>query len=130
MNEKILVVDDEESIRYTFTSLLSNAGYQVATSETLSDAMEIIGREMFDLIYLDIAVGLENGLDALREVKKQPPACPIVMITGTPNPKTIVQAIKSGASDYLAKPIRPPSLLYITQKVLAANTANPQGVAP
>jgi len=124
MSKKILIVDDEESIRYSFESLLNDAGYQVATAASIPDCMQIVEKASFDLIYLDIAVGQENGLDALRDLKKRFPSCPIVMITGAPGSKTIIDAINHGASDYLAKPIRPFSLQYITEKVLAESAAS------
>lgn len=119
MREKILVADDEESIRFTFSSFLSDAGYRVETTDSVSGCIRIMGQEPIDLLFLDIGFGRESGLDGLRQIKEQFPGCPIVMITGNPQTTTITRARQCGATDYLVKPIRQASLLYIARKVLA-----------
>ena len=122
MKGRILIADDEESVRYTFSSFLGDAGYIVCAVSTLYDCMEKLKVETFDLIFLDIKFGSENGLDALREIKSRSLNCPVVMITGNPNPETIIEARRCGAVDYLAKPVREASLLYITEKTLSQNS--------
>jgi len=120
MSKKILIADDEESIRFTFKEFLTDAGYEVSTVDTLRSCMQQLERQKYDLLYLDINLGKDNGLNAIKEIKSKQPACKVVMITGAFNSRAIVTARLNGASDYLAKPIRHESLLFITQKELPA----------
>ena len=75
-----------------------------------------------DLLFLDISLGNDDGIEAIKSLKVLQPECSIVIITGAPDPRTIVKARSYGAKDYLAKPIREASLLYIAQKTLAHKT--------
>ena len=119
MNEKILIADDEEAIRLTFAEFLHDAGYRVATVNTLSKCIEKMQDETFDLLFLDIMFGNENGLDAIRSIKEMQPNCKIVVITGNPQPRSLVTAKMEGAIDFLTKPVRQASLLYNVKKVLS-----------
>jgi DNA-binding NtrC family response regulator len=123
MKEKILIADDEESIRFTFSEFLDGAGYQVTTTESLSDCIKKMQTEAYDLLFLDIGFGVDNGIEAIEGIKVLQPDCSVVIITGVPDSKTILKARKNGAVDYLAKPIREASLLYITRKVLQESPA-------
>ena len=119
MKSKILIVDDEESIRYTFDQFLTEAGYEVETADSMQACLEKVRQEPFDLLFLDINLGEENGLDALDPIRKLQPECSIVMITGAFSSKSVLKARIHGASDYLAKPIRKASLLYVAGKELS-----------
>ena len=121
MPKNILIADDEESIRFPFEEFLNDAGYNVTTVDNLQACLEHLKRKSYDLLYLDINLGKDNGLDAIKEIKSLQPACKVVMITGAFNSRAIVTARMQGASDYLAKPIRHESLLYITKKELQDN---------
>ena len=123
MNEKILIADDEESIRFTFADFLTGGGYRVETTESLSCCIKKMQTEPFDLLFLDISLGSDNGIEAIQGLKALQPGCSIVIITGAPSPRTIAKARGYGAADYLAKPIREASLLYIAQKVLVHKIA-------
>lgn len=118
MNEKILITDDEESIRYTFRDFLQNAGYQASTADSLPDCLEKMQAEPFDLLFLDIGLGVDNGIEAIEQLKALQPQCKIVIITGSPRLQSLVEAKKCGATDYLTKPVREASLLYNARKVL------------
>ena len=126
MKERILIADDEESIRFTFADFLSSGGYEVETSDTLSNCIKRMQSGPFDLLFLDISFGTENGIEAIQTLKVLQPDCAVVIITGDPRPETTVQARRYGAVDYLAKPVREASLLYIAQKVLTRKTAESQ----
>jgi len=119
MKENILVADDEECIRFTFTSFLQDVGYQVETADSLSNCIKNMQAEPFDLLFLDIGIGSDNSIESIQELKAMQPNCSIVIITGAPDSKTISKARRYGAVDYLVKPIRQASLLYIAQKTLA-----------
>ncbi len=113
----ILVVDDEESIRYTFENFLSDQGHEVATAKDYDTAIKEIAKNEFDLIFMDIILGGKTGMDLLQETKEKNLRCPVVMITGYPNVETASDAVRLGAFDYIFKPIKQETLLH------TANTA-------
>jgi DNA-binding NtrC family response regulator len=118
MSSKILVVDDEENIRYTFHSFLSDEGYQVETASNLNDCKKLLASREFDLIFLDILLGSESGLDILREVKTHGLKCMVVMVTGAPDVETAAEAVRFGAFDYIPKPIQQSNLLRVARAAL------------
>jgi PAS domain S-box-containing protein len=109
---KILVVDDEESIRFTFENFLSDIGHEVATAKDYDEALDRLHDSDFDLIFMDIVLGGKTGIDLLKEVKKRNLSCPVVMITGYPNVETASDALRSGAFDYIFKPVKQDALLH------------------
>lgn len=119
MNEIILIADDEENIRYTFSHFLTEGGYQVETASTLSQCIKKMQQGPIDLLFLDLAFGDDYGLEAIQSLKCIQPECAIIIITGSLCAESIAKARKSGALDYLVKPIHQASLLYIVQKTLA-----------
>ena len=126
MEKRILIADDEESIRYTFSSFLRDAGYLAETADSLSSCIKKMRAETFDLLFLDIRFGVDDGIEAIPELKGLQPDCAVVIITGNPDTKSINRARKQGASDYLVKPVRQASLLYIVQKTLSPEVAAKQ----
>ncbi len=114
MKGKILVVDDEKSIRVTLEHFLSEEGYEVAVAEGYADALEIILESQFDLIISDIILAEKSGIDLLRELTRNNINCPVVMITGAPDIHTATEALRLGAFDYISKPVRKESILHVT----------------
>ena len=86
LKKKILVVDDEESIRFTFSHFLKEEGYDIVTASDLKSARKILFHTQVDLIFIDIVLGGESGLDLLKQVKSLYLKHPVVMITGKPDP--------------------------------------------
>lgn len=118
MKASILIVDDEESIRYTFDNFLSDEGHDVTTAGTYDEALEKILEHDFDLVYMDIILGGKTGIDLLQELRKRNIHCPVVMITGFPNAETASDAVRLGAFDYIFKPVRQETLLHTTSMAL------------
>lgn len=118
MQAKILVVDDEESIRYTFESFLTDEGYAVRTAENLDQALQLSATTEFDLVFSDILLGPANGIDFLRLFREQNQHCPVVMITGFPTVDTATEALRLGAYDYIPKPVTQEMLLRVTRMAL------------
>jgi PAS domain S-box-containing protein len=116
---EILVIDDEESIRYTFASFLSEEGHWVTTAGNYAEGAARISETNFDLIFSDIILGGRTGIDLLREARERKLICPVVMITGHPTMETAVEAVRLGAFDYLSKPVEQDALLHITRLALA-----------
>ncbi len=115
---KILVIDDEESIRFTFESFLTEAGYQVATAADYGEALARIGETDFDLIFADIILGGRSGIEVLREVRKRRLSVPVIMITGDPNAASAHEAFELGAFGHISKPINQEKLLSLAKLAL------------
>jgi len=111
MSSRILVVDDEESIRFTFNAFLSDAGYSVELAESLEEALERIELEAFDAIFLDILLGRDSGIKVLQASREIHPNVPVIMATGAPEISTAAEAVRLGAFDYITKPIHQEVLL-------------------
>lgn len=111
MKHRILVVDDEESIRFTFSTFLSDEGYEVATAENLAEALDKVDSMSFDAVFLDILLGRDSGMKVLQECRQKQPNTPVVMVTGAPEIKTASEAVRLGAFDYLTKPLHQDDLL-------------------
>lgn len=122
MKSKILIVDDEENIRFGFSMILGDQGHDVMTAMDFDSALKMISDTTPDLIITDIILGGHTGVDLLHEIKRQTLSCPVIMITGEPNIETSSQAVRLGAFDYLTKPIRKDALLRITAHALAHKT--------
>jgi two-component system, NtrC family, response regulator HydG len=118
MKAKILVIDDEESIRYTFERFLQDEGYEVATVKDYYEALTKVSESNFDLIFADVILENSTGIDFLREVRKNHINAPIIMITGSPNIETASDALRFGAFDYIPKPVRQETLLRVTKIAL------------
>ena len=118
MAPRILIVDDEENIRFTFESFLSDEGYDVKTASNLQDGKRLLADEEFDLVFLDILLGRDSGLEILREVKERGLPSPVVMITGAPEVETAAEAVRYGAFDYIPKPVMQENLLRVARLAL------------
>jgi two-component system response regulator AtoC len=117
--QELLVVDDDETIRQYLTHFLSTAGYSVECVASGSDAIARLssGRSP-DLILLDVMMPGMNGLEVLSHFKKLKPALPIVILSGLGHVKTVVEAIKLGATDYLSKPFEDQELELTIENAL------------
>jgi DNA-binding NtrC family response regulator len=82
MKAKILVIDDEESIRFTFNEFLAEEGHTVFLAATYGEAVRIIDKKDIDLIFADIIIGRHNGIEILKKINKENLLCPVIMITG------------------------------------------------
>ena len=110
----ILLIEDEEILRFTFKSFLTKAGHEVVTAEDYDTALKAISENVLDLIIADIILKGHTGLDILREVRTQGRRIPVIMITGKPSIETASEAVRLGAYDYLTKPVEKTALLRVT----------------
>jgi two-component system, NtrC family, nitrogen regulation response regulator NtrX len=101
----IMIVDDEISIQQSLKGLLSDEGFEVSTASNGYEALQLIQTEAPDLILLDIWMPGLDGLETLKEVKKENPHIQVIMITGHGTIETAVQATKLGAFDFIEKPL-------------------------
>lgn len=112
MKARILIIDDEEGIRFTFEKFLTAEDYEVATAKDFDEAISRISETDFDLIFADIILKGKTGIDVLREIKKRKLISPVIMITGYPNIETASEAVRLGAFDYIPKPIQKDVLFH------------------
>lgn len=106
INPSILVIDDEESIRLLLARVLTLEGYQVDTAGTFTEALALIAGTNYELAFIDIMLGDENGMDLVRKIRKEAPDVLIVIITGRPDVNSAATAVRLGAFDYITKPIK------------------------
>src|SRR5574337_212568 len=113
----ILIVDDDHTARYGMRRALEN-DYKVLEAESASAARPLLSRESPDLMLLDIEMPEESGLDFLRELKAKSDSPAVIMITAYGSEKIAVEAMKSGAYDYLPKPFEVDELRLVVEKAL------------
>jgi two-component system, NtrC family, response regulator HydG len=119
--KQILVIDDEDSIRFTFSYLLAEQGHKVDAAASPDEAMACLNRTHYDLIFLDLLLGTHSGITTLEEIRKFSPGTPVVMITGAPDSDSVSRAVSLGAYAYLPKPIRLDTLIAMTNKALKSS---------
>lgn len=102
---KILVVDDERSIRNTLKDILGLEGHNVEVAEDGAQGLKFISEKAFDVVFCDIKMPQMDGLEVLDKIVQMNPELPVVMISGHGDIETAVEAIKKGAFDYIAKPL-------------------------
>lgn len=117
---RILLVDDETGILFTLGALLKKEGYLVLSASSLGDARTILSHERFDLAFIDIMLGEESGIELLRDIKQHTPSTQVVMFTGCPQVESASEAVRLGAFDYIAKPIRFETMIAVTRHALSS----------
>ena len=115
---RILLVDDEEGLRFTLSFMLENEGYQVDTAAGHVDAIVCLQTGHYDLAFVDIMLAGESGINLLRDIKAISPSTQVVMFTGYPEITSAAAAVRLGAFDYITKPLRRETLLLITRHAL------------
>jgi two-component system response regulator PilR (NtrC family) len=119
---RILVVDDERSLREFLTILLEQEGYQVATADTVASGTEKVGGGGFDLVMCDLKLPDGSGLEVLAEARKHGVASPFIIITAHTTPQHALEALRAGAAEYLSKPFNVDDLKLILTKLLGADS--------
>jgi DNA-binding NtrC family response regulator len=117
-DEKIvLIVDDEAILRESLRDYLRDT-YQVVTARTGEEALELIEKQDFDILVIDMRLPGKTGLQVLREVKESKPYVKSIVITAYPSADSAVEAMKLGATDYLIKPVAPDNLERLIRETL------------
>ena len=102
---RILIVDDEKSIRKTLKAFLTNEGYEVDVAEDVETAHEFLKENAFDIVVSDIVMPRISGVTLLKNIRDTAPDVRVIMMTGEPTLETSVDAVRAGASYYLTKPV-------------------------
>lgn len=114
----ILIVDDEETIRFSMKEFLEGQGYEVIVAETCEQALEKINEFLPDLVLLDLRLPNMGGIELLEKVKTKDPNALIIVMTGYGSVDSAVEAMKIGAYDYLEKPFKTAHLKLVIEKAL------------
>ena len=101
---RVLLVDDEPSIRLTLTEFLKRAGYEVFAAADFQSAL-LLRNASFDVAVIDINLPGRSGIELLQEINSREPYVPVIMITGEPNLSVMPEIVRAGAYDFLAKPV-------------------------
>jgi two-component system, OmpR family, response regulator RegX3 len=99
--------------------ILQRAGYEVTTTASGNEALTLLSEHAFDLVYLDIRMPEVSGLDILKTIHARYPELPVILFTAQPDLNSAVEALRSGAIDYLLKPLKPQTIIERTRSILA-----------
>src|SRR6266516_652957 len=124
MNERVLLVEDDPSIREVATLGLKQAGFRVSTSGDGREGLLRSRDEPFDLVILDVMLPSLDGFQVCREIRKQS-RVPILMLTARSDTIDVVVGLESGADDYVTKPFEMPELVARARAVLRRAAAAP-----
>lgn len=113
----VLIVDDKANIRTTLSYCLRVEGHAVSAVSNIEDALWEVKRQFFDLAYVDLRLGSEDGLALITSMQKESPWTKIVVITAYASVESAVESMRRGATDYIAKPFTPPQVRMITNKI-------------
>ena len=117
MAEKILIVDDETTIRETLSTFLTEEGYDTVTASNGEEAVEMISKIPFDSVICDIRMPGMNGIEVLKKAKEIRPGMPVLIITAYASIETAVEALREGAVDYIIKPFILDDIVLKLQKL-------------
>jgi len=115
---KVLVVDDAQFMRMRCSRLLLEGGFEVVEAENGAEAVRVYEAQRPDVVLMDITMPEMDGLSALREIRRQDPDARIAMLTALGQQGIVLEAIKSGARDFIVKPFNPERMLNAVRKLL------------
>src|SRR5690242_2165138 len=101
----LLVIDDETSILYAFRRAYRDADLTLATASTAAEGLDAVARQQPDVVFLDINLPDQSGLETFRQIRRLDARIPVIFITGHGTTNTAIEAMKLGAFDYLLKPL-------------------------
>lgn len=117
---KILIADDEPSVRTFVSRVIENMGHDVTVVENGKTAFEIFQKEAFDLSFVDINMPEMSGIQFLEEAKVLDPKAMVIIMTGFPSAETIIETIEDDGYTYVAKPLRIDQIQDLVQRGLQA----------
>lgn len=118
MNDPILIVDDDKSIRYSLKRLLESSTHVVLEATSGEEALELLNKQRVALVLLDIQMKGMSGLETLNEIKKLDQHIPVIILTAFGTTETAIEATKRGAYEYILKPFDPEDLKSLIDRAL------------
>ncbi len=116
---RILVIDDEEIVHASLKKILTRVGHEIQSAFSAKDGLDLLDRDKFDLIIVDLMMPEMNGIQFLEALRERNLPLPVLMVTGYPTISTAVQALRLGAVDYIAKPFTRKELLSPVHRALS-----------
>ncbi len=125
---KLLIVDDEFSVRDSLAKWFREEGYEIGTAENASEALTRMAETHWDLALVDIKMRGTDGIELQHRMHEINPELIVVIMTGYASVETAVAALKNGAYDYVSKPLDPDEIAHLVQKALAHRRAEKENV--
>ena len=130
MSRRVLVLEDDESLRLVISKALSRAGFEVRSTASPDTALERMAARQADALVADVLLGRENFLDRIDELSRMRPDAPIVVMSAQTTAATAIGAVKSGAFEYLPKPFDLNDLVGTVERALEKGARSPNVSAP
>jgi len=118
MTVKTLVVDDDPIVLDSCKRVFEAEGFEVCLVPSTDKALEVMKNNIFDILLIDVKMPERDGMYLMREVKKQWPEMPLIVMSGYPTPETIAEGLRLGAAKFIAKPFTPDELFEAVHQVL------------
>jgi two-component system response regulator AtoC len=115
---KLLIVDDEQSVRYSFKKLLNSSSYQISEASNATEAISVFKAENPHIVILDIEMPGKDGIQVLKEIKEISPKTPVIIITAYGSGDRVIKAMKYGAFEYIEKPFDIPRFISVLEEAL------------
>jgi len=126
---RVLVVDDEEVIRFVFKKFLTDAGCEVAVAAHATDAKAILSNNEFDVAVVDrILPDGQGGIGLLKEIKMSQPSCEVIIMSGFPPPRSASETLEDDAFLYITKPVNMEEIVRVVEQ--AAERSKSKKKAP
>lgn len=125
---RLLIVDDELSVRDSLGKWFHEEGYDVVTAESASDALTRLGESKWDAALVDIKMHGTDGIELQKRMHEVDPELIVIMMTGYASVETAVAALKNGAYDYVTKPLDPDEISHLVKKALAHKKTEEENV--
>jgi two-component system nitrogen regulation response regulator GlnG len=116
--QRILVVDDEADVAYSFQRVLAEEPVEVVGVTSGSEGLKRLKKQPYDLVLLDVRIGTEHGIEIFRQIRKEHQKQIVIVMTAHGTAQTAIEAMKLGAFDYILKPFDVPELLSILRRAL------------
>ncbi|NOZ28595.1 MAG: response regulator [Chloroflexi bacterium] len=116
---KVLVVDDAQFMRMRCARLLTEKGFEVVEAENGAEAVRVYQEQRPDVVLMDITMPEMDGLTALKEIRRHDPNARVAMLTALGQQGIVIEAIKSGARDFIVKPFDADRVLQAVNKLLS-----------
>ncbi len=129
MGGQILIIDDEEGIRFSLRGILEDEGHEVVEAESGEQGLELIGTDIPDMIFLDIWLPGMDGLEVLDAIMEAHKGLPVIMISGHGTIETAVTALKKGAFDFIEKPLSLEKVIVATRNALEFSRLRQENIA-
>src|SRR5919108_481048 len=123
---RILIVDDEASIRLTLSALLQRNGYDVTSAENGEEAVALLERQMFDLLLVDLKMPGMDGMQVVAAARQRQPDIAIIVLTGHGSLDTAIEGLHQGVFDYLLKTTEPAQVIERVKAGRAARWRSPR----